>query len=234
MTRLLASSVTAATRAGKIVRDVMSQGELNIVDKGKNDLQTEADRSAQRCICVSLAQQFPNVTIIGEEESSNCEVPSDWVVTDMDQEVLKLNLPSHLENIKDEDLCVWVDPLDGKEVNSSMILFISKFCFLGTSEYTQGLVEHVTVLVGVAVGDEAIGGVIHQPYFKNSENGTLGRTIWGIRDVGFGGFTPIEPPKDKRVITTTRSHCDSTVQAALDALEPDNILRVGGAGHKVC
>lgn len=31
--RLLASSVTAASRAGKIVRDVMSKGELGIVEK---------------------------------------------------------------------------------------------------------------------------------------------------------------------------------------------------------
>ncbi|OXU30112.1 hypothetical protein TSAR_003788 [Trichomalopsis sarcophagae] len=215
ITRLVASSVTAATRAGKIIRDVMSQGELNIVDKGTNDLQTEADRSAQRCIVTSLSQQFPGVTIIGEEEPSNCEVPSDWVVTDMDQEVLKVTLPQHLENAKAEDLCVWVDPLDG------------------TSEYTQGLVEHVTVLVGVALGDKAIGGVIHQPYFKNSENGTWGRTIWGIDGVGIGGFKPIPPPEGKRIITTTRSHCDSTVQGALDALQPDEILRVGGAGHKV-
>lgn len=114
LTRLVASSVTAAARAGKIVRDVMSKGELNIVEKGKNDLQTEADRSAQRCIVTSLSKQFPNVTIIGEEEPSNCEVPSDWIVTDMDQEILSLNLPPHLENINVEDLCVWVDPLDGK------------------------------------------------------------------------------------------------------------------------
>lgn len=33
ITRLLASSVTAASRAGKIVRDVMSKGELGIVEK---------------------------------------------------------------------------------------------------------------------------------------------------------------------------------------------------------
>lgn len=30
-----------------------------------------------------------------------------------------------------------------------------------------------------------------------------------------------------------RSHSNKTVQAALDALKPDEILRVGGAGHKV-
>ncbi|XP_015610117.1 3'(2'),5'-bisphosphate nucleotidase 1 [Cephus cinctus] len=213
--RLVASSVKCATFAGKIIRDIMSHGNLNIVEKGKNDLQTEADRSAQRCIVASLNCQFPTVTIIGEEEPSNCEVPSDWIVTDMDQEILKLKLPEHLENINAKDLCVWVDPLDG------------------TSEYTQGLVEHVTVLVGVALGERAIGGIIHQPYYNNKETGTLGRTLWGIEGVGYGGFKPIPPPEGKRIITTTRSHSNATVQAALDAMEPDEILRVGGAGHKV-
>lgn len=31
--RVMASSITAANRAGKIIRDVMSQGELGIVEK---------------------------------------------------------------------------------------------------------------------------------------------------------------------------------------------------------
>lgn len=31
--RLLASSVTAASRAGKIIKDVMSKGELGIIEK---------------------------------------------------------------------------------------------------------------------------------------------------------------------------------------------------------
>lgn len=31
--RLLASSVTTANRAGKIIRDIMSKGDLGIVDK---------------------------------------------------------------------------------------------------------------------------------------------------------------------------------------------------------
>ncbi|XP_017890155.1 3'(2'),5'-bisphosphate nucleotidase 1 [Ceratina calcarata] len=215
LSRIVASSITATVRAGKIIRDVMTHGGLNIVEKGKNDLQTEADRCAQRCIIASLSQQFPNITIIGEEEPSNCEVPSDWVVTEADQEVLKLKLPAHLEDIDPKDVCIWVDPLDG------------------TSEYTQGLVEHVTVLVGVAVGQRAVGGVIHQPYYKNNTDNVLGRTLWGIVGVGYGGFAPSAPPEGKRIVTTTRSHSDSNVQAAITALSPDEILRVGGAGFKV-
>ncbi|XP_077258004.1 3'(2'),5'-bisphosphate nucleotidase 1 [Temnothorax americanus] len=218
LTRIVASSVSATVQAGKIIRDVLSKGGLNIVEKGENDLQTEADRCAQRCIITSLSRQFPNVTIIGEEEPSSCEVPSEWIVTEADQEVLQLKLPAHLEDVNPKDVCVWVDPLDG------------------TTEYTQGLVEHVTVLVGVAIGKTAIGGVIHQPYYKNDESGTFienGRTLWGIDGAGFGGFTPKSPPEGRRIIATTRSHSDSIVQSAIKSLEPDEVTRVGGAGHKV-
>lgn len=58
----------------------------------------------------------------------------------------------------------WVDPLDG------------------TKEYTQGLLDHVTVLVGFAVGGRAVAGVVHQPFFnyqKQSDPFKQGRTMWG-------------------------------------------------------
>lgn len=214
--RLLASSVVAAGRAGKIIRDVMSRGELGIIEKGEKDLQTEADRSAQRCIIASLSQQFPSLTIIGEEGPSQCEVPSDWIVTDLDQEILTQICPNEYLEVSDEDIVVWVDPLDG------------------TSEYAQGLLDHVTVLIGVSVKGKAVGGVIHQPYHNYKlQKDTNGRTIWGLVGLGVGGFTPICPPSNKFIVTTTRSHSDGIVQKALDAMNPDEILRVGGAGHKV-
>ncbi|KAL3287574.1 hypothetical protein HHI36_002040 [Cryptolaemus montrouzieri] len=214
--KLLASSVTAAGRAGKIIRDIMSRGELGIVEKGKNDLQTEADRSAQRCIIASLSQQFPNLTIIGEEEPSHCEVPSDWLVTDCDQDILSKQCPEELLDVSDKDIVVWVDPLDG------------------TSEYTQGLLDHVTVLIGVSVKGKAVGGVIHQPYHNyKQEKDTNGRTIWGLIGLGVGGFTPMSPPSGKFIVTTTRSHSDGVVLKALEVFNPDEVLRVGGAGHKV-
>lgn len=65
--RLIASSVSCATKAGMIIKETMKTGNLNIIDKGINDLQTEADRNAQRCIVNSLTQKFPKITIIGEE-----------------------------------------------------------------------------------------------------------------------------------------------------------------------
>jgi 3'(2'), 5'-bisphosphate nucleotidase len=116
LTRILASSVCATVQAGKIIRDVLSRGELNIVEKGKNDLQTEADRSAQQCIVASLSHQYPNITIIGEEESPSCKIPSEWIITEADQDILQLKLPTHLEDINLKDICIWVDPLDGTDI----------------------------------------------------------------------------------------------------------------------
>lgn len=48
------------------------------------------------------------------------EVPSDWIVIDTDKDVMSLECPFSLQGVKEEDIVVWVDPLDG------------------TSEYTQG------------------------------------------------------------------------------------------------
>ena len=93
--------------------------------------------------------------------------------------------------------------------------------------------EHVTVLVGLAVKGRPIAGVIHQPYYNYKSGNILGRTIWGLVGVGVGGFDPQNAPSDKFIATTTRSHSDGTVQKALEALNPDEIIRVGGAGNKV-
>ncbi|XP_013135575.1 PREDICTED: 3'(2'),5'-bisphosphate nucleotidase 1 isoform X2 [Papilio polytes] len=216
--KLLASSVSVANRAGKIVRDVMSKGELGIVEKGKDDYQTEADRSAQRCIIASLAAQYPKINIIGEEDNPDTEgeVPSDWIVIDTDKDVMSLECPSSLQGVKEEDIVVWVDPLDG------------------TSEYTQGFLEHVTVLIGISVNEKPVAGVIHQPYYKTLNGGEkkMGRTIWGLQGVGVGGFTPAPPP-DSLIVTTTRSHSNALAEKGLQAMNASQVLRVGGAGYKV-
>ncbi|KAI0213632.1 3'(2'),5'-bisphosphate nucleotidase 1 [Lamellibrachia satsuma] len=196
----------------------MKKGELGIVEKAKDDLQTEADRSAQRCIIASLQQQFPKVAIFGEEELDNNEsVQPDWIETTLDSAVMKHSLPDMLKDARDEEVVVWVDPLDG------------------TSEYTQGLLDHVTVLIGIAVNGKSVAGVIYQPFYnyQAGPEATRGRCIWGV--IGLGGFGyESEPlPDGKNIIVTTRSHGTGTVAEAVDACEPTEVNRVGGAGHKV-
>eukprot|EP00914_Ancora_sagittata_P000144 GHVO01000578.1.p1 GENE.GHVO01000578.1~~GHVO01000578.1.p1 ORF type:complete len:314 (+),score=51.54 GHVO01000578.1:35-976(+) len=219
--RIVANSVSISYRVGNIVRDIMKKGELGIIDKGgKNDFQTEADRSGQKCILASLHRMFPKISLFGEEEADGSEqVPADWVVGEMSDDVLShaSKLPAQYANVKDEDICVWVDPLDG------------------TAEYTQGLLDHVTVLIGIAIKGEAVAGIVYQPYYnyQAGADAVLGRCIWGIIGLGAFGFSPKSPPAGQNIITTTRSHGTRAVVEAVEKCEPTEVLRVGGAGHKV-
>jgi 3'(2'), 5'-bisphosphate nucleotidase len=111
---------------------------------------------------------------------------------------------------------VWVDPLDG------------------TREYTEGFVEHVTVLIGISYRSRPVGGVINQPFY-----GPNGRTIWGVPGLGVKGMTCTSAgsPSDKLDrplnIAVTRSHMNQLLQETMDAIKPAEILRVGGSGHKI-
>ncbi|KAF7487601.1 Putative bisphosphate nucleotidase [Sarcoptes scabiei] len=217
--RIISSSVCISEKAGSIIRDIMKAGNLNIVDKGLNDMQTEADRSSEKCIVKSLVHRFPKLTVIGEENlGTNYDVPEDWIVTKEDENILQKPCPPEFSNIKEEDLVVWVDPLDG------------------TSEFTQGLVDHVTILVGLSINGKAIGGVIHQPFFnytvQNSMN-TIGRTVWGLNGLGVFGIKQKLPPPDKMIVITTRSHTNDQINKSVEAFSADNVVRVGGAGNKV-
>ncbi|KAH7645832.1 3'(2'),5'-bisphosphate nucleotidase 1 [Dermatophagoides farinae] len=214
--RILSSSVCISEKAGSIIREIIKKGNLNIIDKGFNELQTEADRSSEKCIVKSLVNKFPKLSVIGEENLGiNYEVPADWIVTKQDETVLVHDCPSEFQNLKEEDdVVVWVDPLDG------------------TSEFTQGLHDHVTILIGLSVNGKAVGGVIHQPFFNYNEP-QPGRTVWGLIGLGAFGIPRIMPPSNKMIVTTTRSHSNETINKAVEAFSPNYVVRVGGAGNKV-
>ncbi|KAK3893113.1 hypothetical protein Pcinc_003059 [Petrolisthes cinctipes] len=217
ISRIISSSVAVANQAGIIIRDIMKKGELGIVEKeSAKDLQTEADRAAQQCIITSLNKHFPNITIIGEEGEVESSLASGQVFDASTDTPVNITCPSTLTSLSEEEVVVWVDPLDG------------------TAEYTQGLLDHVTVLIGIASGGKAIGGVIHQPYYNYQNPGSaLGRTVWGVVGGEVGGMDMVKPPPGKLIVTTTRSHSSSTVNDAITSVSPTEVLRVGGAGHKV-
>ena len=43
---------------------------------------------------------------------------------------------------------------------------VPSFVFIVVQEFTEGLLDHVTILVGIAVGEEAMAGVIGQPFYN--------------------------------------------------------------------
>ena len=51
--------------------------------------------------------------------------------------------------------------------------------------------------------------------------------------LGAFGFQLQEVPGDRRIVTTTRSHSNKLVTDCVDAMEPHEVIRVGGAGNKV-
>ncbi|XP_034018759.1 3'(2'),5'-bisphosphate nucleotidase 1 isoform X2 [Thalassophryne amazonica] len=216
--RLVASAYSVAEKAGAIVRKVLHSGELGIVEKtGVNDLQTLADRLAQQSICASLSKRFPKITIIGEEELPAEDVREDLIESVQAEEILQKSCPAEYSSLKEEELVVWVDPLDG------------------TKEYTEGLLDNVTVLIGIAHGGRAIAGVINQPFYNYQlgAGATLGRTMWGMLGLGVFGVQLQEVPGERRIITTTRSHSNKLVTDCIDAMEPHEVIRVGGAGNKI-
>ena len=50
---------------------------------------------------------------------------------------------------------------------------------------------------------------------------------------GAFGFEEKKPPTEGNILTTTRSHSNKTVVESIEACEPTEVIRVGGAGHKV-
>ncbi|XP_029351962.1 3'(2'),5'-bisphosphate nucleotidase 1 [Echeneis naucrates] len=216
--RLVASAYSVAEKAGSIVRQVLHSGDLGIVEKtGANDLQTLADRLAQQSICASLSRRFPKITIIGEEELLFEDVKEELIENGQADDILQKSCPEGYKGLKEEELVVWVDPLDG------------------TKEYTEGLLDNVTVLIGIAYGGRAIAGVINQPFYNYQvgAGAVLGRTMWGMAGIGAFGFQLQEVPGDQRIVTTTRSHSNKVVTDCVDAMEPHEVIRVGGAGNKI-
>ncbi|XP_026197115.1 3'(2'),5'-bisphosphate nucleotidase 1 isoform X1 [Anabas testudineus] len=244
--RLVASAYSVAEKAGAIVRKVLHSGELGIVEKtGANDLQTLADRLAQQSICASLSRRFPKITIIGEEELQAEDVREDLIETGQAEEILQKPCPAEYSGLREEELVVWVDPLDGTKeyTEASMCLqqhTVAKIPHKGldTSQphsTALWLLDNVTVLIGIAYGGKAIAGVINQPFYNYQlgEGANLGRTMWGMLGLGAFGFQLQEVPGDRRIITTTRSHSNKLVIDCVDAMEPHEVIRVGGAGNKI-
>uniref|UniRef100_A0A8C1UPY7 3'(2'),5'-bisphosphate nucleotidase 1 n=1 Tax=Cyprinus carpio TaxID=7962 RepID=A0A8C1UPY7_CYPCA len=227
--RLVASAYTVAEKAGTIVQKVLQSGELGIVEKtGANDLQTLADRLAQKSICASLSKSFPKVTIIGEEELPAEDVEEELLETGHNSLILQKSCPDQYASLKEEEV-------KRKRKQNMVTLFCEQINFFRALLLQRWLLDHVTVLIGIAYQGTAIAGVINQPFYnyQMGASASLGRTLWGVLGLGAFGFQLQEVPDGKRIITTTRSHSNKLVIDAVQAMEPHDVIRVGGAGNKI-
>ena len=100
--------------------------------------------------------------------------------------------------------------------------------------YYAGLLEHVTVLVGISIAGRAVGGVIHQPYIHPKD--AVGRTIWGLKGMGVRGITVSSGPLKRGQglhVGASRPQYNRHLERITKPLNPANCLINGGCGYKM-
>ena len=96
----------------------------------------------------------------------------------------------------------------------------------------EGIVTHIDKYITLAL--YSLRRFKNQNRFENEKDfNKLGRTFYGVIGAGAIGITKTPPPSEGVICTTTRSHSNKLVNAALQAVKPTEVLKVGGSGHKV-
>ncbi|XP_026779241.2 3'(2'),5'-bisphosphate nucleotidase 1 isoform X3 [Pangasianodon hypophthalmus] len=165
-----------------------------------------------------------------------CECVCAWCPV-MDWRPIQGVFPPHAQCSQDRLQIHSIPEKDKAVTKTAYILNSPVVCvnWLEAHRSPTRLLDHVTVLIGIAYKGKAIAGVINQPFYnyQAGAGATLGRTLWGILGLGAFGFQLQEVPEGKRIITTTRSHSNKLVTDAVQAMDPHDVIRVGGAGNKI-
>lgn len=82
---------------------------------------------------------------------------------------------------------------------------------------------------------EPVAGIVHKPFAK-SQDGQDGQTYWALKGMGIRGIVTDAPKSPLAIqnsrIVFTRSHYTDLIHQTAQALQPKEIIRVGGCGHK--
>jgi len=224
--QLLDVCIEVAERAGAIIRHVRESGQLNAVNKHENDPVTRADFAAQTLIFGTLKRLWPKLGFIGEEDQAKCggsdvaellEFAKHATLRCSDaseRAKMSVNIPLNMRTIPVNELCVYVDPLDG------------------TREYTRGSNEPVMVLIGITRNNVPYVGVTHQP-FVDGEHG--GRTLSAV--VGVGPCEALHPGKyeDEKgtLVLLSVLTGDEKAERERIMLGADKYSYVGGCANKM-
>ena len=135
----------------------------------------------------------------------------------------------------EEEMVIWIDPLDG------------------TKGFTEGHLNHITSMIGVAINGRPRIGIIHKPFYRQQLR--QGRTYFGTPECGI--FIKDKFPKQLRRLQRVTSltpfpteDCISTdnydmwtvgsmntnqesMNDIFKALDVVHVARVAGAGNKI-
>ena len=210
---LLSAAIDLAETGGDEVKIVHLEKDIGVKSKGETaegaqEFVTQADRRSHMKIVAGLKQAWPNLNVISEERDKvNSQ---DAAYPNMDRSEVRRFKGSPLETdfAAIQDLTVWVDPLDA------------------TQEYTENLLQYVTVMVCVADKGTPIMGVVHQPF--------KGKTYYAW--VGNGNNLPTHVHQsdggDIKIIVS-RSHAGDVEALVKSKIQGDvQVIQAGGAGYK--
>lgn len=226
LNKLLSACVHLARRAGHVIRVVHAEGQLGAHNKKAEgderaaqamdpaEVLTIADTRSQDAIVTSLRAMFPGIRIVGEEEESSGGKEPPTLLQDVPQ-LPSMEVPEALaKSLTYEDTCLWIDPLDG------------------TIEFVRNNLHHVCVLIGIAVRNRPVAGVVFQP-FVGGEKGIM---TYGALDVGV--FSDLSPafgePKDDLIVAMEEKHAkDPRLQAAMGSLGVSDLKITQGCGQNL-
>eukprot|EP00612_Vaucheria_litorea_P001571 CAMPEP_0171454636 /NCGR_PEP_ID=MMETSP0945-20130129/1843_1 /TAXON_ID=109269 /ORGANISM="Vaucheria litorea, Strain CCMP2940" /LENGTH=263 /DNA_ID=CAMNT_0011979699 /DNA_START=279 /DNA_END=1070 /DNA_ORIENTATION=- len=169
---------------------------------------TEADQRSNKILVNGFRNHFPNIAMLSEETEPEVDKT-------IRAENTKINIPTKSDReLELGDLMVLVDPLDA------------------TKEFTEDLLEYVTVMVCYVYKGRPIAGIINQVFdpepavvgivgSDSSEGYLQGRNGWH-RATGNSAHT----------ITLSRSHTGSGEDIVSQVFPEFESLHAGGSGFK--
>lgn len=200
----------------------VQDGEMTFENITKEDILsgtdavTIADLTTQQIIEGSLLHYYPTVKLVGEED-----IPKeDYKVVDVNKSLLvDFAVPEGFNvQIPAEDIVIYVDPLDG------------------TKDYVLGDVFCAMTLIGISVRGRALGGVINSPFWNEGN----GRLLWAYAGLGFSDSSPLSEEekalnatRNEFTLVTTKVHGSEQLEQMIKLMQPDKVVRVGGAGYKI-
>jgi len=213
-------AVMAVEIGGSAVVKVYSEHNLSIkekglTDEGKAELLTKADLVSNHLI-MDLLKRYPLMNVVTEEKSEKLGEEDVAKYRD-DNYSIWLNIRNAVQKVptKKYELSrfgIYVDPLDA------------------TQEFTEDLVQYVSVMVCVTLDGKPIFGAIHRPFYNES---VFGLVDYGLMD---GAGNKLNVPEESAVsntIVVSRSHAGKVKDLATKAFgDKYTVEPAGGSGYK--
>lgn len=229
LNKLMSLILHYLTRCHNLYQKVHTeQFQVNIHYKKDNERFTEADWILQKMFENYMEKYFPTITIVGEEDTSNNLIKeSEYFLIENEKEinfdlVTENDLPENLREIKDEELSIYIDPIDS------------------TEQFIKRNFSPVTSLLGITRNEEPFVGFIYFPYYEGKSDNSL--VYFNLPTKGIFCYntqkgeiskvkTIIKDEKDWTFVSS-RSRTNESMKKVFDLFENSNFNLINGLGGK--